>query len=258
VNDTHTSFEICEDGLADAAYFRSVFDEAVALCVYLCKMYSLDPMGDGVIIGHFEGRRRGIASNHADPGHWFPRHGESMDSFREAVKKGMGAKSPAAAPSTASTPAATTPTSPSLIFKAGDTVQFTGGAVYTSSTAANPAHSRGASRCRVTQVSSGRRQPYHLVSEDGGGVHGWVGAVDVKAVGGAAPAAQAFEPYTVKVTANALYIHRGPGTNTAITGTITDKGVYTVVEESDGPGAAKWGRLKSGAGWIPLDQTVRR
>lgn len=98
VNDTHIGFEICEDALTDATYFRKVFDEAVALCVYLCKFYNLDPMKDGVIIGHYEGHKRGIASNHADPGHWFPRHGESMDSFRAAVKKGMAEDAPAPAP----------------------------------------------------------------------------------------------------------------------------------------------------------------
>ncbi|MGF7143224.1 LysM repeat protein [Anaerotaenia torta] len=85
-NDTHISFEICEDGLADASYFNKVYTEAVELCVYLCKMYGLDPMKDGVIIGHYEGHKRGIASNHADPGHWFPHHGKSMDTFRAAVK----------------------------------------------------------------------------------------------------------------------------------------------------------------------------
>ena len=30
-------------------------------------------------------------------------------------------------------------------------------------------------------------------------------------------------------------------------------GVYTIVAESDGTGATKWGKLKSGAGWISLD-----
>jgi len=88
-NDTHIGFEICEDGLTDAAYFRCVFNEAVELCVYLCAMYGLDPMKDGVIIGHYEGYQRGIASNHADPRHWFSKFGESMDSFRAAVKKGL-------------------------------------------------------------------------------------------------------------------------------------------------------------------------
>lgn len=42
-NNTHISFEICEDGLTDASYFKEVFKEAVELCAYLCKMYNLDP-----------------------------------------------------------------------------------------------------------------------------------------------------------------------------------------------------------------------
>ena len=41
--------------------------------------------------------------------------------------------------------------------------------------------------------------------------------------------------------------------NTAKVGTITDKGIYTIVEEKTGSGATKWGKLKSGAGWISLD-----
>ena len=85
-NDTHISFEICEDGLTDAAYFNAVYKEAAELCAHLCKEYKLDPMADGVIIGHYEGHKRGISSNHADPGHWFPKFGKSMDSFRAEVK----------------------------------------------------------------------------------------------------------------------------------------------------------------------------
>jgi len=108
-NDTHIGFEICEDGLTDASYFRSVFNEAVELCAYLCKMYALDPMRDGVIIGHYEGYQRGIASNHADPRHWFVKFGESMDSFRAAVKRCLdtGVTSPPAP-----APDPTSPTSP--------------------------------------------------------------------------------------------------------------------------------------------------
>jgi N-acetylmuramoyl-L-alanine amidase len=97
-NNTHIGFEICEDALADAVYFRAVFTEAVGLCAYLCKEYQLDPMKDGVIIGHFEGFKRGIASNHADPGHWFPKHGENMDTFRAAVKRLLGGGVPAPPP----------------------------------------------------------------------------------------------------------------------------------------------------------------
>jgi len=63
--------------------------------------------------------------------------------------------------------------------------------------------------------------------------------------------------YLVRVTGNPLNIRKGPGTNYAVVGSITDKGVYTIVEESTGAGAKKWGRLKSGAGWISLDYTTK-
>lgn len=90
VNDTHIGFEICEDGLTDRAYFDKVYKEAVELCAYLCREYNLSPTADGVIIGHFEGHKRGIASNHGDPHNWFPKHGKSMDTFRADVAKAMG------------------------------------------------------------------------------------------------------------------------------------------------------------------------
>lgn len=86
VNDTHIGFEICEDGLKDAGYFKAAYQEAVELCAYLCKEYNLNPLADGVIICHSEGYRRGIASNHADVMHWFPKHSKSMDTFRADVK----------------------------------------------------------------------------------------------------------------------------------------------------------------------------
>lgn len=59
--------------------------------------------------------------------------------------------------------------------------------------------------------------------------------------------------YSVKVTDSALNIRKGPGTDTAVVGQIRDRGVYTIVKESVGPGASKWGYLLSGAGWISLD-----
>ena len=82
-NNTHIGFEICEDGLADATYFGKVYQEAVELCVYLCRLYGLTEKD---IICHSEGYRRGIASNHGDVMHWFPKHGKSMDTFRETVR----------------------------------------------------------------------------------------------------------------------------------------------------------------------------
>lgn len=85
----YIGFEICEDGLTDPAYFRAVYREAVELTAYLCLTYHLDPLKDGVVICHAEGHRRGIASNHGDVLHWFPRHGKTMDDFRADVAREM-------------------------------------------------------------------------------------------------------------------------------------------------------------------------
>ena len=81
-NNTHISFEICEDSLNDRGYFDAVYKEAAELCAYLCKMYGLT---ENDIICHSEGAKMGIASNHGDVMHWFPRHGKSMDTFRADV-----------------------------------------------------------------------------------------------------------------------------------------------------------------------------
>lgn len=88
-NDTHVSFEICEDGLQDASYFSAVYQAAVELTADLCKSYGLNPEADGVVICHSEGHARGIASNHADVMHWFPRFGKNMDIFRADVARMM-------------------------------------------------------------------------------------------------------------------------------------------------------------------------
>lgn len=88
-NDTHISFEICEDGLTDASYFKAVYQEAVELTASLCKEYNLDPLADGVVICHQEGYHRGIASNHGDVLHWFPKFGKTMDDFRADVARWM-------------------------------------------------------------------------------------------------------------------------------------------------------------------------
>ena len=53
--------------------------------------------------------------------------------------------------------------------------------------------------------------------------------------------------FKVKVSIKDLNIRKGPGTNYASKGFIKP-GVYTIVK-TDG----KWGKLKSGAGWIHLD-----
>jgi len=132
VNDTHVSFEICEDGLTDKVYFDKVYKEATELCAYLCKLYNLDPMKDGVIIGHYEGYQRGLASNHGDPRNWFPKHGKNMDTFRADVKKLLDTEKAVAEPTKPATPEPVKPVTPSTpaTIKKGDTVKLASNATY--------------------------------------------------------------------------------------------------------------------------------
>jgi uncharacterized protein YraI len=67
---------------------------------------------------------------------------------------------------------------------------------------------------------------------------------------GASGGAQTAVNYTVKVTATDLNIRSGPGTNYGSKGAI-------IVAEAGGTGASKWGKLKSGAGWISLDYATK-
>lgn len=82
------------------------------------------------------------------------------------------------------------------------------------------------------------------------GINTWVSVKVLQKVGTAA--AEAFKSYKVKVTADELNIRKGPGTGFATNGAIKDKGVYTIVLED---ATGKWGKLKSGAGWISLAYT---
>ena len=61
-------------------------------------------------------------------------------------------------------------------------------------------------------------------------------------------------PFLVKVSTPDLNIRKGSGTDTAKTGKVTGKGIFTITEVRQGRGSEKgWGRLKSGVGWIALD-----
>lgn len=107
-NNTHIGVEMCEpacikyvggssftcsDTATAKAVAKRTYEAAVELFAYLCKMYSLDPLGDGVIVSHREGHSRGIASNHGDPEHLWNQlgMGYTMTTFRNAVKAQLSA-----------------------------------------------------------------------------------------------------------------------------------------------------------------------
>lgn len=107
-NNTHIGVEMCEpacikyvggssftcsDTATAKAVAKRTYEAAVELFAYLCKMYSLDPLGDGVIVSHREGYSRGIASNHGDPERLWNQlgMGYTMTTFRNAVKAQLSA-----------------------------------------------------------------------------------------------------------------------------------------------------------------------
>ena len=98
-NSTHIGVEMTEPSAGmtrseAAEQIAGTYRTAVELLAELCKQYGLDPAQDGVIIGHAEGHRRGVASNHADPEYLWNAYGMgyTMDGFRRDVAAAMAAK----------------------------------------------------------------------------------------------------------------------------------------------------------------------
>ncbi len=235
-NNTHIGIEMCEpacikyksgsnftcsDKAAARAVAKRTYEAAVELFAMLCTKYSLDPLAGGVIVSHREGHSRGIASNHGDPEHLWNGlgMGYTMDGFRRAVKAAMGGKKEdAGKPKPAE-------------------------AWYRVRKAwADAASQKGAFKSLENAKECADGNPGYSVFDESGK------AVYTKAA--------AFKPYLVRVSIPDLNIRRGPGTGYEETGK-TGKGTFTIVDEADGEGASRWGKLKSNAGWISLDYTKR-
>ena len=114
-NDTHIGVEMgesqyisytygatftCSNIAAAKQQAATAYNAAVELFAYLCKQYKLDPMKQ--ICSHAEGCKKGIASNHADPEHYWNqlKTGYTMDGFRKDVKAKMGAVTVTQTPTT--------------------------------------------------------------------------------------------------------------------------------------------------------------
>ena len=76
------------DATANQTYFEDVYRKAVYTCAYVIKQLGSE-VNNTNVLSHAEGYKKGIASNHADVGHWWPEHGKSMDDFRQDVKTYM-------------------------------------------------------------------------------------------------------------------------------------------------------------------------
>lgn len=198
-------------------------------------------------VNHLNGCNMTVHRDYANkscPGDYlYNRHGQ----IAAEVNKRLGVKD--AGSSTGGQTSGNTETG----LKVGDVVDFKGTQHYTSA-AAKDAKICKPGKATITAIAAGKAHPYHLKTVSGGGstVYGWVNAADIS-TGSTGTATS----YRVRTTADVLNIRKGPGTNYGVAGQIKGKGIYTIVAEAAGPGATKWGKLKSGAGWISLDYVTK-
>jgi len=200
---------------ATKKFVLGTYKTAVELFAYLCKMYNLNPLGNGVIISHNEGYKRGIASGHADVEHIWNKYGLTMNQFRKDVKSAMNDG------------AINTDTKPSEGTKT----------LYRVRKSWADSKSQIGAYSSLENAKNACKAGYSVFDESGKAVY-------PKAESGSNGT------YKVKITADELNIRSGAGTSHSIVGCITDKGVYTITETS-----GDWGKLKSGVGWICLDYT---
>ena len=80
--DSFMSYNIKEN----QAYFEDVYRKAIFTCVYVLNRLCIKNIDKNTIVSHAEGYKLGIASNHADVGHFFSKHNKTMDDFRADVK----------------------------------------------------------------------------------------------------------------------------------------------------------------------------
>ncbi len=72
------------DAAKNQPYFDRMWKLLVAWNVYCAHKYGYDSK---TINDHAESYKAGYGSNHADVGHWFPRHGKNMDILRQEVQQ---------------------------------------------------------------------------------------------------------------------------------------------------------------------------
>lgn len=249
----YIQFEICEDNLTDATYYHKVFSVAAEYCAALCKTYGFGP---DKIVGHCEAYRLGYGSNHADPEHWMKKFGETMENFRKKVSKILQESSEEPKNQGCSLPINTTIEKGDLVSIADSGTYYSGEPIpswvkkqnwYVYSSPVDD-------RVVIDKNEKGTHSIYSPIHK------GFLTVVKKAAPSHNSPQTDSLKPnlpYLVKVTADFLNIRKGAGTDTARVGSITDHGVYTIVQEQPGVGATKWGKLKSGIGWISLDYTKK-
>lgn len=164
----HIQFEICEDNLTNADYFRAAMKEAQELCADICLRYNWDA---NVIVSHREAHAKGYASNHGDCDNWLGKFGKNMNWFRTEVQAMLDEARKPVEPVKPVTPY--TP-------KVGEIVEYVGTVHYRSANATT-AYKCKPGLATVSRTYNGKH-PYHLINtnNDSAYVYGWVDAEFIK------------------------------------------------------------------------------
>ena len=246
----YIQFEICEDGLKDKNYYEKAFTVAAEYCAELCRTYNISI---DKIVGHCEAYRKGYGSNHSDPEHWMKKFGETMDDFRKRVSEILKTNEEKKENKDENA-------SKNISIEKGDLVSIVSDATYYNGEVV-PTWVRNENwyvasepigdRVVIDENQEGSIAICSPISKK------YLTVVKKANISNSANITENSDksicPYRVKIIADCVNIRKGAGTNTAEVGCITDKGVYTIVDEKSGNGSKKWGKLKSGAGWISLD-----
>ena len=245
----YIQLEICEDNMKNADYYKKVFDVSIKYSAYLCDKFNI-PVEN--IVGHCEAYRLGYGCNHSDPEHWMKLFGETMDNYRSAVSwtlknnkyqfeiKKDGEMDKSKDP-----------------ISSGDLVAIFSNATYYDG----------------QDIPSWVKRQNWYVKGDPIGDRVIIDKNEKMTTSICSPIKKDFLavvkkadflidnsihlPYLIRPTIDALSIYSGPGTNNTRVDSISQDGVYTVIEEQTGKGATLWGKLKSGVGWVSLEHTKR-
>lgn len=204
-------------------------DNASYLVAELCKLIGISAKDvDTYVLRHYD------ISHKSCPKQWISNESEFI-AFKESVKKLLSPP--------------TTSTILSNKFKVGDTVRIVSGAKYISGI---KVPSWLLKKMLYVRKLNGNNATISTLKT--GSI---TGVINTKyLVKDEILPSNNFESYKVKVNTNSLNIRKNAGTNYTIIGKITDKGVYTIVNEKSGQGATKWLELKSG-GYISADYVKR-
>ena len=240
------TIECASDATAPYAINSKVYSSLVNLCTDICRRNGIKELkwkADKSLIGHVDKQNMTVHrwfANKSCPGDYiYNRLGQ--------IASEVNAKLGNVSSNVVNKPATGNSTSNAKI-NVGDKVKIATGATYYNGKAVPDWVSN--KEWIVSSVSGNRV----IIDKSSDGKNSINSPLDAKYLTVTEPS---FSNYLVKITANVLNVRKGPGTDYGISMSVTKGGVYTIVEESFGVGATKWGKLKSGAGWISLDYATK-